>query len=55
MDLRTSGREQTPMLLMMGHRKIDSSILNNTCPVRSLMALRMGDIKLEMRMISSLA
>ena len=55
MDLRTSGREKTPMILVLGQRKTDNLVLNNTYPVKSLMALIRKDIKLEMRMISSLA
>ena len=46
---------EVPMLMMMKKGKIESSILKNTCPVQSLMSLRRRDIKLEMRMISSLA
>ena len=55
MDLRTDGRKKTPMLLMMGHKKIKGSMLKNNCPMQSFMALRRRDVKLKMRMISSLA
>ena len=44
---------EVPILLIMGKGKICSSILKNTCPMQSLMALRRRDVKLEMRMISS--
>ena len=47
--------DEVPILLMMGQDKIDSLILKNTCPVKILMDLRSRDVKLEMRMISSLA
>ena len=50
-----SGMDEVPILLMMGQDKIDSLILKNTCPVKILMDLRSRDVKLEMRMISSLA
>ena len=45
--------DEVPILLIMGKGKICSSILKNTCPMQSLMALRRRDVKLEMRMISS--
>ena len=53
-DGNNAGMYEVPTLLMMLKRKIESSILNNICPVYSLMALRRRDVKLEMRMISSL-
>ena len=43
------------MLMMMGKGKIEMSILKNTCPVKSVMALIRRDVKLEIRMISLLA
>ena len=51
-DLSSSGIDQTPLLPIMGQRKIKDSILKNISPVRILMDLRRRDVKLEMRMIS---
>ena len=45
--------EKNPML--MRNSKIDSYILKNTYPVRSLMSFRRRDIKLKMSMIYSLS
>ena len=54
-DGNNVGIDELPMLMMMGKGKIEMSILKNTCPVKILMDLRSRDVKLEMRMISSLA
>ena len=52
-DGNSVGKDEVPMLMMMGKGNIESLILKNTCPVKILMDLRRRDVKLETRMISS--